>query len=361
MRVSRMATILLPCVVAALSVTCSSGPLESLSVPPPPGSVVASVTIGSGAVALTIGESSQLTATLRDESGAVLEGRAVSWASSNMSVALVSSSGVVTGQSEGSASITATSEGRNGTASVTVAGDEPPPPPPPPGGGGSQEPADFTELARHGYDALPGPSGWYLVDDSRNARLVNDATSPGASPSVLETLQPAGMVAGGAGAVSSGLNWGNGVRELYSSYWMKLNPTYQSIGIQKINYIGFGYTQQTLIFEVYGQSPPYRTSWVSNVVGQRIDDFPGPGFINPGQWHRYEFYMRWNTAAGNDGILRWWVDGVLRGDRRDIQYGSPNLFDGFREWRYSNIWGGTAGLKRATDWLRFDDVYLSGR
>jgi len=44
----------------------------------------------------------------------------VTWASSNTSVATVSSSGLVTGKVAGSATITATSEGQSGTAAITV-------------------------------------------------------------------------------------------------------------------------------------------------------------------------------------------------------------------------------------------------
>jgi len=62
----------------------------------------------------------QLTATARDSSGNALSGRTVTWASSNTSVATVSASGLVTGKVAGTATITATSEGQNGTSTVTV-------------------------------------------------------------------------------------------------------------------------------------------------------------------------------------------------------------------------------------------------
>lgn len=60
------------------------------------------------------------TATLRDVAGSTLSGRAVAWSSSNLSVATVSSTGVVTGRSPGTAVITATSEGRVGSSTVIV-------------------------------------------------------------------------------------------------------------------------------------------------------------------------------------------------------------------------------------------------
>jgi hypothetical protein len=62
----------------------------------------------------------QLAATTKDSAGGVLTGRAVTWASSNTGVASVNGTGLVTGLLAGSATITATSEGKSGSATVTV-------------------------------------------------------------------------------------------------------------------------------------------------------------------------------------------------------------------------------------------------
>src|SRR5207244_2053813 len=61
-----------------------------------------------------------LTATNKDANGNVLTGRVVTWASSNTPVATVSSTGLVTGVAQGQATITATSEGKQGMAAITV-------------------------------------------------------------------------------------------------------------------------------------------------------------------------------------------------------------------------------------------------
>ncbi len=70
----------------------------------------------------TIGVGTQraLSAVLRDAAGNVLTGRALAWSSSNVGVASVSSTGVVIGLAPGSTTISATSEGRVGTAIVVV-------------------------------------------------------------------------------------------------------------------------------------------------------------------------------------------------------------------------------------------------
>src|SRR5207247_1608470 len=62
----------------------------------------------------------QLAAMPKDANGNLLSGRTVSWLSGNPGVATVSASGLVTGVSTGAATITAASEGKSGTAAMTV-------------------------------------------------------------------------------------------------------------------------------------------------------------------------------------------------------------------------------------------------
>src|SRR6266567_867811 len=81
---------------------------------------VASVAVSPASANLTVGQTTQLTATPKDASGNPLTGRTVTWSTSNAAVAAVSGSGLVTGGAAGTATITASSEGQNGTAAITV-------------------------------------------------------------------------------------------------------------------------------------------------------------------------------------------------------------------------------------------------
>ncbi|PYO39887.1 MAG: Ig domain-containing protein, partial [Gemmatimonadetes bacterium] len=67
-----------------------------------------------------VGQAAQFTAIPKDANGFALAGRVVTWSSNNTTVATVNASGLVTGVAVGSATITATSEGKNGTAVLTV-------------------------------------------------------------------------------------------------------------------------------------------------------------------------------------------------------------------------------------------------
>lgn len=69
---------------------------------------------------LFVGQTTQLTAEARDASGAPLTDRVIVWATSRPQVATVTSEGLVTAISSGTATITASSEGRSATAAVNV-------------------------------------------------------------------------------------------------------------------------------------------------------------------------------------------------------------------------------------------------
>ena len=105
------------------TITATSGGVSgsaSVSVTAPAPAPVASVAVTPATAALTAGQGTQLQATLRDAAGNVLTGRALTWSSSNTAVASVSATGYVTAVGAGSATISATSEGISGTATVSV-------------------------------------------------------------------------------------------------------------------------------------------------------------------------------------------------------------------------------------------------
>jgi alpha-tubulin suppressor-like RCC1 family protein len=79
---------------------------------------VVTVTVSPNLLTVLVGGTQQLTA--RDQAGHALLASALTWATNAPSVAAVSTSGLVTGVADGSATITATAQGKSGTAAVTV-------------------------------------------------------------------------------------------------------------------------------------------------------------------------------------------------------------------------------------------------
>ena len=81
---------------------------------------VVSVTVSQPTGPILVGATTTLTATTKDASGTAVTGATVTWSSSSDAIATVSQAGVVTGVTPGTATITATSNGKTGTATVTV-------------------------------------------------------------------------------------------------------------------------------------------------------------------------------------------------------------------------------------------------
>lgn len=106
------------CAGLLLIAACGSDATGSSNVVP--SGEVARVTITPATGTLEVGATSQLSAVAYDGSGAVLPGKSIAWSSSAGTVASVTSTGLVTGVSQGSATITATADGRRGTADITV-------------------------------------------------------------------------------------------------------------------------------------------------------------------------------------------------------------------------------------------------
>jgi len=93
-----------------------SGTLALTVVPPP----VNSVSIALAQSTIPQGTTTTATVQLRDDRGVALNGRPVTFASSNATVASVTDAGVITALAVGNTTITATSEGKSAAASLTV-------------------------------------------------------------------------------------------------------------------------------------------------------------------------------------------------------------------------------------------------
>ena len=134
------------------------------------------------------------------------------------------------------------------------------------------------------------------------------------------------------------------VREVYTAWWMKLSPNWipNPAGGGKITFLWTDVVGQvyTNLYHKGGDEtgwvtgPPYRiglnTEW--SPYGQHIwlPNVATTG-INPGEWHRIEVYYRWGTAG--NGVLRWWVDGVLNGDYTSVSY--PSAATSFSQFEFA--------------------------
>ncbi|HEX8695032.1 MAG TPA: Ig-like domain-containing protein [Longimicrobium sp.] len=82
--------------------------------------IVGQVVVSPASATINVGQTQQFTATLIDLHGNPVTGPTVTWSSSNTAVATIDQTGLATGVSPGTVTITATSGGASGTATLTV-------------------------------------------------------------------------------------------------------------------------------------------------------------------------------------------------------------------------------------------------
>src|SRR6266545_2499188 len=323
-----------------LNVNAVFGPLSNVASGTTAASTapVATVTVSPASASLGVGATQPFTATLRDAGGNILTGRTVTWGSSAPLVASVTGGGLVSALVVGSATITATSEGQSGSAAVTVTTGT--------GNPSLNEPPGFRALNDQPWDLLTG-SGWSYLrrTSSKDDGIVLDATAPRSAADVLRIVFTTDMIHD----TEPSVHWIGlpGVREIYTVWWMKVSPNWECspAGCGKITFHftnGSGQVYTGLYHQGGNPSsgwingPPYRigvnTEWAP--YGQAVW-LPNATttFINPGEWHRIEVYYRWETTPGSsgDGIIRWWVDGVLNGNYTNVHYPSGS----FNEFQYA--------------------------
>lgn len=109
------------CLAVAAIVTACGGGAETTTPPVVKNTpVVTAVSIAFGQAQLEIGSTLPATLEVRDQSGLALTGRTAAWSSSAPTIATVDAAGTVTGVSVGTATISATVEGKSGTSPILV-------------------------------------------------------------------------------------------------------------------------------------------------------------------------------------------------------------------------------------------------
>ena len=119
-RQHRLAAIPMVSLMVVFFVGCGGGDSGTDPDPGPGVTPVDQVVVTPSADTVVVGSSITLSAATLAASGASLTGRTVTWLSSNGGVAQVSNAGVVTDVAAGVVTITAQSEGKQGTAQVTI-------------------------------------------------------------------------------------------------------------------------------------------------------------------------------------------------------------------------------------------------
>ncbi|HEX6750645.1 MAG TPA: Ig-like domain-containing protein [Longimicrobium sp.] len=285
---------------------------------------IATLSISPSSFTLAPGQNAQASAIAKDANGTALTGRVVTWSSSNPTVANVSPLGVVFALADGSATITATAEGKTATAPVTVKTAT---------SGGT--PGTATVLASSDFEngsLLP-----YVYPYTQAPNDLSVATDPtGGGHGKVVKIHYAGTAADlnrsfGAEYVP-GIGLGQSIFFRGDVYFAPpLAGSEQAA--RKLLYwqrdLSTGVPEFWAILTSFGYALKFSGGYVGT-DGRAVEVMsPELGTLQPGRWYQVEMQITLNSAyTSSDGIVRIWVDGRLLYEKTDFRWSDPG-------WTYS--------------------------
>jgi hypothetical protein len=345
---------------------------------------VATVELAPSTATVNQGSSQQLSVTLRDANGAALTGRSVTWSSSATGVATVSSSGLVQAIGAGGATITAMSEGKSGTMSVTV------PPPTVSAAECASAPLEWIWCDDFEQDRL----GSYFEYDNAGGNFTRTASvgfngSNGMRAHFNQGAQSAGALHLAIGATPDAyirpVDAGTAkYREVYWRMYVKFQAGWVGGGGDKLSrafvFANNSWAQAAVGHVWSGTAPSPNVDYLlvdpvsgtdasGNLQTTQYNDFAhfnwlgqGKGTLpmfdasHVGQWYCVEAHMKLNTAGSSDGVLETWVNGALQAQRTGLNFlGSYSQY-GINAVYFENYWN--AGSAASQDRF-FDNLVVS--
>lgn len=235
----------------------------------------------------------------------------------------------------------------------------------------TNEPVGSSTVLDCNFSSTPGACG--IQDIYSSAIQDSDGTAPVSPSGVIRSTIYAGNSSGGMQ-----LNWyapsGSPKREIFMGLMWRTNPQFE--GRPNSNKLFFLRGPQANGVWIFGNSALVNGSapliFGHNTGGGLLDNshacsadlgllcFPnvGPGLLTRGVWTKIEAYVKSSTTnTSRDGIVRWWINGVLVGNYTNLNYGGTA---GINEWVWSETWDGFVNPVPSVDWSHYiDHLYIS--
>jgi len=367
--------------VISVAAACCSGDQVSISVT----QEVASVQVSPSNASMEPGNSRQFIAEARDANGNPIPGVAFRWSSTRQTVASVSSNGVVSATSDGSAGIRAEASSVIGQASLSVGSSS--------GAGSSpfpNEPTGYVTIFNDGFD-YPGVvinSPYFDVTGSNLGGRFNHGGRPSISResngqpispgSAFRAFYPGGMPGAHDAArlaipLSSSAPGG-----FYLAYTLRLPQEWHTTANDLYNGIKHvipwvmpadGSDARPLGWTVLAQdggagsgNNRYRVAYtLENIPPEtfRRRDIPfvneAAAVIDKGQWATIELAVRFDSSGPNTGRIDLWVNGVLVAQ----ELNAPIPVTSLRNVTIAGTYGGGIGDVPHDMWYDVGHVYVS--
>lgn len=358
--------------VGIASIRAQSGNVSSFAAVTVLTTPTGTVVVTPGSVTVNLGATANFSATVRDPSGQILTGRAISWLSSQPFVATIDSNGVATALGPGSTTITASSGGINGSATLTV-----------PGGSSqvdlSRQPANMTPLTDRPFNTqatslsdVADAEGWASSESKylSTFSITSDPSAPRSPSSVAQLVYPAGMPRDPNLSYSPVTAWiptPAGTHRVYVSIWLKISSNWRGHNSQanKLMEVFIANHPHCVLGLVGSGNAPLRPSIAINGGPDSREGEYLPSNVAPsvtfsrGDWHRLEMVITANTPGVGDGEATWWMDGQLLGDYRNVMWVGAAEANHWIQLELQPIWGGRNDQLVVTQYLWVDHIYAS--
>lgn len=229
----------------------------------------------------------------------------------------------------------------------------------------SNEPSGLTEKVDCPFDNL---SACGLLDTYSTSTIQTDTKAPVSPSNVVRSRIEANSDVGGMQLVYA---LRDTYRELYVGMMWRTNAGFvtnptaankmwfmrgpETNGFFGLN-LAIGATTGTIGFG-------HNTGGLDNShtcdadLGLICNPTAGTSLVSIGQWTKLEAYIKASTTStSRDGIVRWWVNGVLVGNYTDMNY--PG---GMNEWIWTETWGNKSVNLPVAREHYLDHLHISAR
>jgi len=204
-------------------------------------------------------------------------------------------------------------------------------------------------------------SGCGILDAYSSSRIVPDSSAPISASNAVQSTIYAGNSSGGMQ-----LNWvaPQTYNEMYVGLMWRTNPQFQGRQVgNKLFFVRGPSVNGAFLMNGPAGGPwqmifSHNTASLDNSHTCQFDLGLGcapnvsSGALTTGIWTKLEVYVKKSTTAtSRDGIVRWWVNGVMAGNYTNMNYAQ----NGLNEWVWSETWDGTVNPVPTVDWSHYVD------
>jgi hypothetical protein len=198
---------------------------------------------------------------------------------------------------------------------------------------------ELSQFNDQGWDEI-SKNGWSYLrrTSSKDDDVIVDATAPFSPPHVLRIVFTPDMKRDHEPSV----HWIGlpKVKEVFAEWWIKLSSNWvpSDVGGGKMTFLHAWPDGSGQVYSgIGGTRSPHRininTEWAP--YGQKIwEPNRTSTAILYDRWYRISWHVKWATEPGReDGVLRWWIDGVLNGDHINSHF--PLNGVGFQQFEFA--------------------------